>query len=285
MARRLVNARRDGFLLSCQADGQQLNPDIIFIHGMWSRHTVWRDWEIFFRARGLNCLMLDLPGHVEHGSDTSLARVALNSYVDAVVKAADGKKRPVLIGHSLGGLIGQLAAQHLDLAGLILINSAAPAQIFPMRLRMLPGLFRHFCKWALWRKTFRLSAWEADYLIFNRVPQGERAGYRKLLIAESGKVAYEVGFGVLNLARTNRVQKEQIGCPMLALAGGKDRIIPRSVSRRMSRWYGNQLEYREYPVQGHWLLGEPGWQGHAQQVVDWIETLGGSQGVRENLTP
>ncbi|WP_460164139.1 alpha/beta fold hydrolase [Pseudomonas sp. S2_F03] len=198
-----------------------MNPDIIFIHGMWSRHTVWREWEIFFKARGLNCLMLDLPGHVEHGSDSTLVRVTLESYVDAVVKAADGKKRPVLIGHSLGGLVGQLAAQHLDLSGLILINSAAPAQIFPMRLRMLPGLIRHFCKWALWKKTFRLSAWEADYLIFNRVPQAERAGYRKLLIAESGKVAYEVGFGVLNLARTNRVQKERIGCPMLALAGGE----------------------------------------------------------------
>lgn len=260
-----------------------MKPDIIFIHGMWSRHTVWRAWEAAFRARGFNCLVPDLPGHVEHGSDTQLAGVALDSYVEAIVKMANGSKRPVLIGHSLGGLIGQLAAQHLDLAGLVLVNSAVPARIFPLRPAMLPGLVRHFSKWALWRKTFRLSAWEADYLVFNRVPPADRADCRKLLIAESGKVAYEVGFGFLNLARTNRVRKERIGCPMLALAGGRDRIIPRSVSRGMARWYGSQLDYREYPTQGHWLLGEHGWEERTAQIMDWIEALAPTQAASPAL--
>lgn len=254
-------------------DDPNLKPDIIFIHGMWSRHTVWRDWEAAFRARGFNCLTPDLPGHAEHGSDTLLAGATLDSYVEAIVELARGSKRPVLIGHSLGGLIGQLAAQRLDLAGLVLVNSAAPAQIFPLRPSMLPGLARHFAKWALWKKSFRLSTWEADYLVFNRVPPLERADCHKLLIAESGKVAYEVGFGALNLAHTNRVSKERIDCPMLALAGGRDRIIPRSVSRGMARWYGSRLDYREYPEQGHWLLGEPGWEGHTARIMDWIEAL------------
>ncbi|MBM7060265.1 alpha/beta hydrolase [Pseudomonas sp. UL073] len=265
-----------------------MKPDIVFIHGMWSRHTVWRDWEAMFRARGYNCVALDLPGHEEHGSDTLLARVALEQYVNAVVKVARGLQRPVLIGHSLGGLIGQLAAQRLDLAGLVLVNSAAPGQVFPLRPAMLPGLVRHFSKWALWRKTFRLSAWEADYLVFNRLPAAAREDCRKLLIAESGKVAYEVGFGVLNLARSNRVQKERVSCPMLALAGGRDRIIPRAVSRGMARWYGQQLDYREYPAQGHWLLGEPGWEGHVERVMAWIETFEQPQAIaaaRAALTP
>lgn len=248
-----------------------MKPDILFIHGMWSRHTVWRDWVAAFRARGFNCLTPDLPGHAEHGSDTQLAGATLDSYVDAVVATARGLQRPVLIGHSLGGLIAQLAAQRLELTGLVLVNSAAPAQIFPLRPAMLPGLARHFSRWALWKKSFRLSAWEADYLIFNRVPPAQRADCRKLLIAESGRVAYAVGFGALNLAHSNRVNQERIGCPLLALAGGRDRIIPRAVSRNMARWYGSRLDYREYPMQGHWLLGEAGWEERTAQIMDWIE--------------
>lgn len=256
-----------------RVDKRTVKPDIIFIHGMWSRHTVWRDWLEAFRARGYNCLSPDLPGHVAQGSDTFLAGVGLERYVEAVVELARGCHRPVLIGHSLGGLIGQLSAQRIDLSGLVLVNSAAPGQIFPLRPAMLPGLVRHFSKWALWRKTFRLSAWEADYLVFNRVPPAQRAACRELLIAESGRVAYEVGFGRLNLAGSNRVQKTRIACPMLALAGGRDRIIPRSVSRGMARWYGSQLDYREYPGQGHWLLGEPGWQVHVARVLHWVTAL------------
>lgn len=248
-----------------------VQPEIVFIHGMWSRHTVWEQWLQFFRRLGYECHAVDLPGHDAQGSDDSLQGMPLWRYVDAVTAVAARLHRPVLIGHSLGGLIGQLVAERLDVAGLVLINSAAPGQVFPLRPKMLPGLVRHFSKWGLWRKTFRLSPWEANYLVFNQVAPAERAALHELLIAESGRVAYEVGFGRLNLSHSNRVIKERIGSPMLALAGGKDRIIPRSVSRGMARWYGPQLEYREYPGNAHWLLGEPGWSLRAAEVVAWIQ--------------
>ncbi|RMH82366.1 alpha/beta hydrolase [Pseudomonas sp. AOB-7] len=245
-------------------------PDIVFIHGMWSRHTVWEGWTSLFRQMGFRCHAIDLPGHEERGSDVLLQGMALQHYVDAVVDAVTRLHRPVLLGHSLGGLIGQLVAQRLKIAGLVMINSAAPAQIFPLRLSMLPGLVRHFGKWALWRRSFRLSPWEANYLIFNRVGADERAALYELLIAESGMVAYEVGFGRLNLSHSNRVHKDSITCPMLSLAGGQDRIIPRSVSRRMVRWYGGRLDYWEYPSHGHWLLGESDWNLRAYNVAAWI---------------
>ncbi|CDF84494.1 hypothetical protein PKB_3147 [Pseudomonas knackmussii B13] len=247
-----------------------VKPDIVFIHGMWCRPTVWAQWLSFFQRLGYNCHAIELPGHDAYVSDSLLRGKSIQHYVDAVASLAMRLPRPVLVGHSLGGLIGQRVAQQTDVAGLVMINSAAPGQVFPLRPSMLPGLIRHFSKWALWRGTFRLSPWEANYLVFNRVAPAERDSLYSLLIAESGRVAYEVGFGRLNPSHSNRVKRESITCPMLALAGGKDRIIPRSVSRRMARWYGSQLDYREYPAQGHWLLGEVGWNLRASEVADWI---------------
>lgn len=254
-----------------------MKPDLIFIHGMWSRHTVWSDWVRVFQAQGYNCLTPDLPGHSEHDSDTQLAGTKLQQYVDAVVDLAKGCDRPVLIGHSLGGLLAQLAAQHVELSGLVLVNSAAPGQVFPLRAVMLPGLVRHFAKWGLWKRSFRLSDWEADYLVFNRVPYEQRALFRQLLIAESGRVAYAVGYGRLNLAGTNQVDRSKVNCPILCLAGGSDRIIPPSVSRRVAKWYGGSLDYREFSGQGHWLLGEPGWQAHVESIGKWLAALGAEQ--------
>lgn len=247
-----------------------VKPDIVFIHGMWSRPTVWDQWVSFFHRLGYNCHAIELPGHDAHASDSLLRGKSLQHYVAAVAALAARLERPVLVGHSLGGLIGQLVAQQVDVAGLVMINSAAPGQVFPLRPSMLPGLVRHFSQWGLWRKAFRLSRWEANYLVFNRVAPAERGSLYDLLIAESGRVAYEVGFGCLNPSHSNRVNKERIGCPMLGLAGGRDRIIPRSVSRGMARWYGTQLDYREYPENGHWLLGESGWSQRAHEVAEWI---------------
>lgn len=247
-----------------------VKPEIVFIHGMWSRATVWDHWVSLFRRLGYSCHAIELPGHAEHASDTLLRDMSLEQYVDAVAALAARLDRPVLIGHSLGGLIGQRVAARVDVAGLVLINSAAPGQVFPLRPSMLPGLVRHFGKWALWRNSFRLSPWEANYLIFNRVARAERASLCSRLIAESGRVAYEVGFGRLNPTHSNRVDKARIDCPMLGLAGGKDRVIPRSVSRGMARWYGPRLDYREYPENGHWLLGESNWELCAREVAAWL---------------
>ena len=250
-----------------------MKPTLIFIHGMWSRHNVWNEWLPVFREQGYECVAMDLPGHREHGSDQQLAGAQLQTYVDAVVNVAKAYPRPVLIGHSLGGLLAQLAAQHLDLSGVVMVNSAAPGQVFPLRAVMLPGLIRHFAKWGLWKRSFRLSEWEANYLVFNRVAPAQRAELYQLLIAESGRVAYAVGYGRLNLAGSNRVNRDKLRCPILALAGDSDRIIPVGVSRRVAAWYGPRMDYREFAGHGHWLLGEAGWQQRVEAVRQWIDTL------------
>ncbi len=71
----------------------------------------------------------------------------------------------------------------------------------------------------------------------------------------------------------NRVNVAAVRCPMLALAGLQDRIVPPGVSRALARLYGERLDYREHAQHGHWpLAAEQGWQQRADEVADWLLT-------------
>lgn len=238
---------------------------------MWCAPRVWASWQSRFEQAGYDCTALTLPGHEAGAADGQLERKGLGDYVSTVVAAAAQAVRPVLVGHSMGGLIAQLAASQLQLTAAVLVNSAAPAPVFPLRPVMLPGLVRHFARWGLWRKAFRLSPREARHLLFNGMPAAEQVGLHAMLGAESGRVAYQLGFGALNLAGSNRVDRDAITCPMLALAGAQDHIVPVAVSRSMAVWYAGALEYREYAQHAHWMLGEPGWQQRADEVLTWLQ--------------
>jgi pimeloyl-ACP methyl ester carboxylesterase len=64
----------------------------------------------------------------------------------------------------------------------------------------------------------------------------------------------------------------KISAPILALAGGKDRVNPASTVRRIAkRFPTGQFTYREFPEMSHWLIGEPEWQDVAHIALAWLK--------------
>ena len=247
-------------------------PDIIFIHGMFSIGRVWQAWQQYFTDAGYTCHNPTLPGHnvdinpqVVDGKSFDDYTLFLSEYISRFTK-------PILIGHSMGGLLAQKLAQHCSLSAVILINSAAPGHIFPIRLKMLPGLIRHFFRWRLWRSRFSLSEGEANYLLFNKVSPAEKHSLLNTLVPESGRILFELGLGKLNVSKNNRIDKTLINCPVLFYASVEDNIIPISVSRKTAKWYSKRADYLEWQVNGHWLIGEHNWQQVIEGVEMWLET-------------
>jgi pimeloyl-ACP methyl ester carboxylesterase len=250
-----------------------MRPTVLFVHGMWSLPAIWVDWIGRFEGRGYECVALTLPGHGENTPDAALEGLGMVDYLSAVERAVQDYDRPVLVGHSLGGLVTQQASARLALAAAVVVNSAVPSPIFPLRPVMLPGLGRHFLRWGLWRKSFRLSRREANHLLFNAMSTDlQDAGYESLT-AESGRVAYELGFGTVNWTGSNRVDRQAISCPVLALSGVRDHIVPIGASRRMAAWYGEQMDYREYACHAHWIPGEKDWSLRVDEVLDWLDQV------------
>jgi pimeloyl-ACP methyl ester carboxylesterase len=113
---------------------------------------------------------------------------------------------------------------------------------------------------------------ESRHSLFTHLPPEEqRAQYAKL-VHESGRaVLFELAQWYLDSRRTTAVDPAAITCPLLIVNGAEDGIIPIVVGRKIARRYP-QADYRELPGHGHWVMGEPGWEAIARDVLGWLET-------------
>jgi pimeloyl-ACP methyl ester carboxylesterase len=104
----------------------------VLVHGTWQGAWCWRDILSLLESQGHQAMALDLPGH---GADqTPLEQVTLQHYIDAVVLAVDSlHNRPILVVHSMGGLITAVAQASPDaIAALVYVAGLIPPNGLPM---------------------------------------------------------------------------------------------------------------------------------------------------------
>jgi pimeloyl-ACP methyl ester carboxylesterase len=103
------------------------DPPIVFVHG-WGCDRSYFAPQVEFFAPGHTTAALDLRGHGESGRpDPAAARYDIDVLADDVLAVADaaGLHRPVLVGHSLGALIGlSCAARPGALSALVMVDPA-----------------------------------------------------------------------------------------------------------------------------------------------------------------
>jgi 3-oxoadipate enol-lactonase len=83
-------------------DGQA----VLFIHGIGGAATIWWWQKASFAAAGFEPVAVDLPGYGRRPPVTALDFELLAGDVEAAIDSR-GLDRPVLIGHSMGGMIAQ----------------------------------------------------------------------------------------------------------------------------------------------------------------------------------
>lgn len=106
-------------------------PPLLFVHGSFCGAWVWAEHFLpYFAAAGWHCAALSLRGHGGSPERAGLDGYSLSDYVADVMETAKGFDRPpVLIGHSLGGMVAQRAACRMPAAGLALLAAVGPGGI------------------------------------------------------------------------------------------------------------------------------------------------------------
>ena len=238
-------------------------PPILIIHGACSQASHMEPWASYFRAAGCEVAAPSLPGHGP--TDLAvLARMTVERYVEAMLAVhARFVRPPVVIGHSLGGLIAQHLAACAECAGIVLVASVPPFAL-TTRLKAIPyGL--PLVVPILRGKPFRPTREGLQKLALHDLSFAEREELLADFSAESG-----LAFRSMMLGRAG-LPADAVRCPVLCVSGSRDRLIPQSVYRKLAHRYS--ADKIVIPGRGHWLLAGSLVPTVAARVLAWIRAL------------
>ncbi|MBI5784654.1 MAG: alpha/beta hydrolase [Rhodocyclales bacterium] len=252
-----------------------MSATLFLIHGMWGGPWCLENYVNYFDARGYSCRATTLLYHdvpPDTPPDPRLGNTGVRDYVSALeaeIRALPDK--PILIGHSMGGLFAQMLAARGLAKAVILLTPTAPAGVFALRPSIVRSFASSHLRWGFWRKPFLQTFAEAKYSMMHRLPESQHRPLYDRLVPDSGRAMVEIGHWYLDRGRSARVDAARVTCPVLAIAATEDRLTPAAVVRQVARKYG--ATYKEFAGHAHWIAGEPGWEEVADYIADWLQQL------------
>jgi len=247
---------------------------IFMIHGLWGGPWYWENYRSVLERRGYRCVATTLPYHdadPRSPPDPRLGTTGVLDYADAVERELKRlRARPILMGHSMGGLLAQILGARGLARSLVLLAPAAPAGILAIAPSVIHSFWSIQTTWGFWRRPVRPTFGEASYSMLHLLPEAERRRIYDRMVYDSGRAIFEIGYWFLDAHGASRVDESKLGCPVLVVAGAEDRITPAWFVRQVARKYGTVSTYREFDGHAHWVVGEPGWERVAAYVGDWL---------------
>jgi pimeloyl-ACP methyl ester carboxylesterase len=242
-------------------DAPPARPNVLCLHGLFAAGWVFDELLPLAAARGHTTRALSFRGHAPSASIGALGAVSIADYLTDATTVAATLDRPIVVGHSLGGLVALLLARAGLVRAALLVAPAPPRWISVLRPPLLARMGRYLPALLLSR-SFRPRDEDLDALVLNRVQAGERAAIRARLVHDSGRAAREAALGVFD------VPAGSIDVPMLFLGGDDDRFIPIGVTTRVAKRFGAPLVVAR--GHGHFLFAEPARHELLETMVDWI---------------
>ncbi len=250
---------------------------IVMIHGMWGGGWYWDNYRKFFEGKGYRCITPTLRFHDMDPKGIPNPQLGTTSLLDYAQDLEDEIRkldtRPILIGHSMGGLLSQILGSRGLAKALVLLTPASPRGIMAITPSVLKSFQSVLMGWGFWKKPRRQTFNEAVYSMLQLLSPEERKNVYDRFVYESGRAASEIGFWYFDAKKANRVDEKKLSCPVLVIAGSLDKITPASVVRKVARKYGTLATYKEFPNHAHWVVAEPGWQEVAEYAADWLGKL------------
>ena len=249
-------------------------PHVIFIHGMYLNGQSWKPWVERFAAAGFSCSAPSWPYH--HGDPATLrAQVspdlgtltfaAVTKHLKALIDAL--AERPILVGHSIGGLLVQrLVSDGYARAG-VSISSAPPPGVVSYSPHFVRANFPHINPLA-GNKPILMTAERFHYAFANTMDRSASDdAFDRFVVPESRNVPRST------LGRSARIDFTAPPAPLLFLTGTRDHLTPVAMVRRNANKYQagpGMVDYREFEGRSHYICGEQGWEEVADVALGWL---------------
>ena len=251
---------------------------IVLIHGAWMTPLCWEGFVHRYRDRGYDVIAPAWP-YDDRPVPNCAARRRRSSAVSGSARLADHYARiiaalpepPIIIGHSMGGLVVQLLLDRGFGSVGVAIDPAPPRGVMagPRGTRAgLPAVLG----WRTWRKvrpmSFKSFAWSFCHTLG---VDEQLAAYERQVVPTPGRLDWQL---LLRSQATKVDFRNGDRAPLLITAGSLDRAVDASTIRSNYRKYRNSTavtELMEFPDRTHWLIAAPGWEEVADSVLAWAE--------------
>jgi pimeloyl-ACP methyl ester carboxylesterase len=253
---------------------------VVFVHGLWLLPSSWDAWARLFEAEGYAVLTPDWPDdprhvddankHPEVFADKTVGQVA--AHFGAI--AARLARKPVIIGHSFGGLLAQILAGQGLSAATVAISPAPFRGVLPLPFSALKSAWPVLGNPANRHRAIPLTFDQFRYAFANAVSEEEAHRlYADYAVPAAGAPLFQAATANLNPWTEAQVDTDngERG-PLLIVSGAKDHTVPWSIANASYKQQkGNPCltEIVEIPNRGHSLTIDSGWEEVAGTALNF----------------
>ncbi len=246
-------------------------PPVVMIPGAFCGPWAFDKFRPVFEKAGYRVHTPSLRHHDDGVASKALGTTSLLDYAkDLEALIATLPATPILLGHSMGGLLAQMLAAKGLARALVLLAPSAPWGVLPSTWMELASAQTMFLAGDFWNSPLKPVSWIAEANSLDHLPPDERREVFAHFVPESGLATFETMHWALDAKRAAEVPARKVTCPILCMVGSDDKINPPGTVRGVAQRYSGRVVFEELPGFSHWLLGEPGWETIAARAIAWL---------------
>jgi pimeloyl-ACP methyl ester carboxylesterase len=255
-------------IISRHPNADAKSTPLLFVHGSFTGAKIWDEFFLsYFAEQGYQAHAVSLRGHGASAGRSGLRWWSLADYVADLKQVVSILPRaPVLIGHSLGGMVVQKYLERHPASGAVLMASVPPHGLLPSLAGMMASnpLLLHHLGLIQWlgpdTASFKVMR---EALFSDHTPDATVLNYIRLFQGESQRVSLDMlGLDPLRLRR-------DLNIPLLVMGAEHDAFISAHLVEMTARYYRTHAVI--FPKMAHAMMLEEKWEPVAEHLLGWLD--------------
>jgi non-heme chloroperoxidase len=255
---------------------------VVFVHGLWLLPSSWDRWGALFEDAGYITVTPGWPDDPATVAEAKahpevLARKGIGDiadYQEAIIRKLD--RKPVVVGHSFGGLLTEILAGRGLAAASVAISPAPFRGVLPLPISALRSSSAVLRNPANWNRAVPLTYEQFRYGFANAVPEDEaKKLYEDYSVPGSGEPVFQAAAANLNPWTEAKVDTRNAARgPLLIISGDQDHTVPWAIanaSYKKQRKNHNVTEIVKLTGRGHALTIDSGWREVADTALTFVK--------------
>jgi non-heme chloroperoxidase len=264
-----------------RANATKATP-VVFVHGLWLLPSSWDRWVTLFEEAGYVALTPGWPDdpasvaeareHPEVFASKGITQIA--DYEEAIIRRLD--RKPVILGHSFGGLLTMILAGRGLAAASVPISPAPFRGVLPLPFAALRTASVALRNPANWNRAVPLSYEQFRYSFANVVGEDEaKELYLGYSVPGAGEPLFQAASANINPWTEAKVDSETPDRgPMLIISADSDQTVPWAIANaayKKEKRNKAVTEIVKMPGRGHSLTIDAGWREVAETALEFIK--------------